>query len=171
MRTFDSQVRGTKPQKTWRTEWRALVRETGRKSGRDAAQSVLASGGSLSAAKSAWRHAASLFRGLLERPHGRQARGSRKAQYRLNDTNAIGRHYYAKGPELNGTSNGPEPVSDNGVFSTLIGKQGRSNLDGAYHKADKAIQEIVDLLGFDPTSQAGVVSTGIVWPIAIPAVR
>jgi integrase len=40
------------------------VKEAGRKSGRDAAHAVLSSGGSLSATKSAWRHAASLFRGF-----------------------------------------------------------------------------------------------------------
>jgi integrase len=41
-----------------------LVKESGRKAGRDAAEAVLTSGGSLSAAKSAWKQAATAFRGL-----------------------------------------------------------------------------------------------------------
>ena len=48
----------TKPQKTWRTAWRSLVKETAKQAGRRAAQSALASDSSLSRAKASYKRAA-----------------------------------------------------------------------------------------------------------------
>jgi integrase len=54
----------TRPQKTWRTAWRALVKETGRRAGRAAAEPVIKSGKGWRPALAAWRRAAAPFRGL-----------------------------------------------------------------------------------------------------------
>jgi integrase len=54
----------TRPQKTWRTAWRSLVRESARQEGRDAAEAALKSGKGISRAIGAWRLAAKPFRGL-----------------------------------------------------------------------------------------------------------
>jgi integrase len=54
----------TKPQKTWRTAWRSLVRESAKLAGRGAAHAVLASGRGLRQAIAAWRRAASPIRGF-----------------------------------------------------------------------------------------------------------
>ena len=52
------------PQKSWRTAWRKLVRETARRVGREAAQAALESSKSLRAAIAAWKRAAAPIRGL-----------------------------------------------------------------------------------------------------------
>jgi integrase len=54
----------TRNQRTFRTAWRSLVRETGARAGRDAARAVLQTGGRIGAAKAAWRRAAQAFRGF-----------------------------------------------------------------------------------------------------------
>lgn len=54
----------TRPQKSWRTAWRKLVRETARRVGRGAAQEALDSGCGLRAAIAAWKRAAGQLRGL-----------------------------------------------------------------------------------------------------------
>ncbi len=54
----------SKPQKTWRTAWRSLVKETAYKVGREAAGEALATYKSVSAAKRAWRRASAPFLGL-----------------------------------------------------------------------------------------------------------
>lgn len=54
----------TKPQKTWRTAWRALVKETARRAGREAARQTLESGRGLRAAIAAWKRAAAPLTGL-----------------------------------------------------------------------------------------------------------
>jgi len=54
----------TRSQKTWRTAWRSLVKETGRRAGREAARATLESGQGLRAAINAWKRAAEPFRGL-----------------------------------------------------------------------------------------------------------
>jgi len=54
----------TRPQKTWRTAWRSLVRESARLAGREAARAVLASGRGLRLAIAAWRRAAKPIRGF-----------------------------------------------------------------------------------------------------------
>jgi integrase len=54
----------TRPQKTWRTAWRSLVRESSTLAGRGAARAVLASGRGLRQAIAAWRRAASPIRGF-----------------------------------------------------------------------------------------------------------
>ena len=58
------QIDPTRPQKTWRTAWRSLVRETATEAGRRAAKAVLTSGQRLGRAKTAYRKAAVPFRGL-----------------------------------------------------------------------------------------------------------
>ena len=52
----------TKPQKTWRTAWRSLVRESAKAAGRKAASSVLSSGKGLRAEIAAWRRATKSIR-------------------------------------------------------------------------------------------------------------
>lgn len=52
------------PQVGWQTAWRSLVRESARQSGRGAARDVLASGGSLTSAKSAYRRAEAALLGF-----------------------------------------------------------------------------------------------------------
>lgn len=54
----------SKPQKTWRTAWRSLVRETAHLAGKEAARESLALHPSLGAAKTAWRRAAAFYSGL-----------------------------------------------------------------------------------------------------------
>lgn len=54
----------SKPQKSWRTAWRKLVRQTARRVGRDAAQTALEDGKSLRRAITAWKRAAAPIRGL-----------------------------------------------------------------------------------------------------------
>ena len=54
----------SKPQKSWRTAWRKLVRETARHLGREAAQAALESGKGLRIAIAAWKRAAAPIRGL-----------------------------------------------------------------------------------------------------------
>ena len=54
----------SRPQKSWRTAWRKLVRETARRVGREAAQAALEDGKSLRRAIAAWRRAAALILGL-----------------------------------------------------------------------------------------------------------
>jgi integrase len=54
----------SRPQKSWRTAWRKLVRETARIVGREAAQESLKHQSSLRAAISAWKRAAAPIRGL-----------------------------------------------------------------------------------------------------------
>ncbi len=54
----------SKPQKSWRTAWRKLVRETARRVGREAAQLSLGSGKGLRGAIAAWKRAAAPIRGL-----------------------------------------------------------------------------------------------------------
>jgi integrase len=51
-------------QKNWRSAWRSLTREAARSAGRSEAGLVLAGGGSLSAAKSAYRRAHAAFNGF-----------------------------------------------------------------------------------------------------------
>jgi integrase len=58
------QIDPTRPQKTWRTAWRSLVRETATEAGRRAAKAALASGQRLSKAKAAYRQAVAPFHGL-----------------------------------------------------------------------------------------------------------
>ena len=54
----------SRPQKSWRTAWRKLVRETARGVGREAAQQALASAKGLRGAIAAWKRAAAPIRGL-----------------------------------------------------------------------------------------------------------
>lgn len=54
----------TRPQKTWRTAWRSIVRAAAVRAGREAAAAALASGKSLASAIGAWRWAAKPIRGL-----------------------------------------------------------------------------------------------------------
>ena len=54
----------TKPQKSWRTAWRKLIRETARQVGRVAAREVLESGRGIHGGKAAWKRAAAPLRGL-----------------------------------------------------------------------------------------------------------
>jgi integrase len=54
----------TRPQKTWRTAWRSLVKSAARRSGREAAKAALESGNRLSGAKSAYRKAVAPLRGF-----------------------------------------------------------------------------------------------------------
>jgi integrase len=54
----------TRPQKSWRTAWRKLVKETSRRVGREAARDALDSGRGQRAAIAAWRAAAAPFQGL-----------------------------------------------------------------------------------------------------------
>jgi integrase len=54
----------SRPQKSWRTAWRKLVRESTRRIGREAAQHALESGKGLRAAITAWKRAAAPIRGL-----------------------------------------------------------------------------------------------------------
>lgn len=53
-----------RPQKSWRTAWRKLVRETARRVGSEAAQQALESGKGLRSAILAWKRAAAPIRGL-----------------------------------------------------------------------------------------------------------
>jgi integrase len=53
-----------RPQKSWRTAWRALVKDAARLSGREAALGVLKAGGGLREARTAWRKAAAPFSGF-----------------------------------------------------------------------------------------------------------
>jgi integrase len=53
-----------RPQKSWHTSWRKLVRGTARSVGREAARSALESGTGLRGAIAAWKQAASPLRGL-----------------------------------------------------------------------------------------------------------
>ena len=54
----------TRHQKTWRTAWRALVKETAKRAGREAAGNALQDGRGLRAAVTAWKRAASGIAGL-----------------------------------------------------------------------------------------------------------
>ena len=54
----------TRPQKSWRTAWRKLVKEAGRRAAREAAAAVLEAGRPLSEAKTAYRNTAALFNGF-----------------------------------------------------------------------------------------------------------
>jgi integrase len=54
----------SRPQKSWRTAWRKLVRETARRVGREAAQAALEDQPSIRAAITAWKRAAAPIRGL-----------------------------------------------------------------------------------------------------------
>src|SRR5215468_3218449 len=54
----------SRPQKSWRTAWRKLVRETARTVGREAAQESLKHQSNLRAAITAWKRAAAPIRGL-----------------------------------------------------------------------------------------------------------
>ena len=54
----------TRPQKTWRTAWRALLRETVRRVGSEAAREVLQAGRGIGQAKAEWKRAAAAFRGF-----------------------------------------------------------------------------------------------------------
>ena len=54
----------TRPQKSWRTAWRKLVKETARRVGREAAREVVAAGRGFRAGIAAWRRAAAPFKGL-----------------------------------------------------------------------------------------------------------
>ena len=54
----------TRPQKSWRTAWRALAWEAGRRAGREAAKAALEAGGGINKAKAAWKRASKPFRGL-----------------------------------------------------------------------------------------------------------
>jgi len=54
----------SRPQKSWRTAWRALVNATARKAGKEAAREALDVGRGLRAAIGAWKRAALPFRGL-----------------------------------------------------------------------------------------------------------
>jgi len=54
----------TRPQKSWRTAWRKLVKETARRVGRDSARDALDSDRGLRAAIAAWKRAAAPLRGL-----------------------------------------------------------------------------------------------------------
>ena len=54
----------TRPQKTWRTAWRSLVKEAARGAGRKAARGALDSGKGVPGAIAAWRRAARPFSGL-----------------------------------------------------------------------------------------------------------
>jgi len=54
----------TRPQNTWRTAWRGLVRESAKQLGRKAAREALASGKRVARAAAAWRRAAQPLRGL-----------------------------------------------------------------------------------------------------------
>jgi integrase len=53
-----------RPQKTWRTAWRSLVKQSALRAGREVARALLATGSGLGVAKTAWRRAAAPFRGL-----------------------------------------------------------------------------------------------------------
>lgn len=68
-RNTKSTVRGTgydplRPQKTWRSAWRSLVKETAHQAGREAANRALEAGKGLRAAIEAWKRAAALLTGL-----------------------------------------------------------------------------------------------------------
>jgi integrase len=54
----------TRHQKSWRTAWRALVKEAGRRAGRLAAKEAVESGRGFRAGLAAWRQAATQFAGL-----------------------------------------------------------------------------------------------------------
>ena len=54
----------TKPQKTWRTAWRSLIKETGARAGREAAGAALQSCRGIGRAVAAWKRAARPFRGF-----------------------------------------------------------------------------------------------------------
>jgi integrase len=54
----------TRPQKTWRTAWRSLVKETGWRAGREAAKEAIEAGKGWRAAIAAWKRAAAPFVGL-----------------------------------------------------------------------------------------------------------
>jgi integrase len=58
--TFDP----SRPQKSWRTAWRKLVRETARRGGREAARDALDAGQGFRGARAAWKRAAAPFTGL-----------------------------------------------------------------------------------------------------------
>ncbi len=53
-----------RPQKTWCTAWRSLVKETGRRAGRKAAEQSIQAGEGWRTAIAAWKRAAAAFRGL-----------------------------------------------------------------------------------------------------------
>ncbi|MGE5647500.1 MAG: tyrosine-type recombinase/integrase [Acidobacteriota bacterium] len=53
-----------RPQQTWRTAWRALVKETARRAGREAARAALEAKQGFRASLAAWRRAAAPFHGL-----------------------------------------------------------------------------------------------------------
>jgi integrase len=54
----------TRPQKTWRTAWRALTKETARRAGREAASEALEARRGLRAAIAAWKRAAAPLTGM-----------------------------------------------------------------------------------------------------------
>ncbi len=54
----------TRPQKTWRTAWRALVKAAARRAGSEAAREAVQAGRGWRAARADWKRAAAPFRGL-----------------------------------------------------------------------------------------------------------
>ncbi len=58
------QLDPARPQKSWRTAWRKLLKEAARRTGREAARKAFEAGLSLAKAKAAWRRAAASFVGL-----------------------------------------------------------------------------------------------------------
>lgn len=54
----------SRPQKSWRSAWRSLVKETAKSADRDAAKAALDTGCRISGAKAAWTRAAAAFRRL-----------------------------------------------------------------------------------------------------------
>jgi integrase len=57
-------IDATRPQKSWRTAWRALLKETGQRSGRKAAKSAIKAGRGIKGAIAEWRRAAAPFKGF-----------------------------------------------------------------------------------------------------------
>ncbi|MBZ5612284.1 MAG: site-specific integrase [Acidobacteriia bacterium] len=53
-----------RPQRSWRTAWRKLLRETAKRAGREAARGTLARRGGIGQAKAAWRRASACFVGF-----------------------------------------------------------------------------------------------------------
>jgi integrase len=54
----------TRPQKSWRSAWRSLVKEAATRAGRDAARAALSARRGIGVAKSAWKRAAAPFLGF-----------------------------------------------------------------------------------------------------------
>jgi integrase len=59
-----NQIDPTRPQKTWRTAWRALVGAAAKAAGRKTAAEALANGKGIGGAKAVWRRAAAPIKGL-----------------------------------------------------------------------------------------------------------